>query len=104
MASGSCVVLDKQAAQPPVTTVNGTAVTLFSYLLLGGTLRATDEIWVQTAFKHITGNTSTTYAFAFGSASLEVNTPSGSGTSDVHRSGASRRPKENINKINRIKV
>jgi len=80
------VILDKQGVQPPVTTVSGTAVTLFSYVLPGGALGPTDEIWVQTAFKHTTGKTSTTYAFAFGSASVSVNTSAGSGTSawDVH--------------------
>lgn len=84
--AADAVILDKQSVQPPVTTVNGSAVTLFSYVLPGGTLGPTDEIWVQTAFKHTTGKTSTTYAFAFGSASMSVNTSAGSGTSawDVH--------------------
>jgi len=85
-SAGSAVILDKQGVQPPVTTVDGSAVTLFSYGLPGGTLGPTDEIWVQTAFKHTTGSTSTTYAFAFGSASVSVNTSTKSGTSawDVH--------------------
>jgi len=84
--ASSGVILDKQGVQPPVTTVDGSAVTLFSYVLPGGTLGPTDEIWVQTAFKHTTGTTSTTYAFAFGSASVSVNTSTKSGTSawDVH--------------------
>jgi hypothetical protein len=86
MATASIVILSKQGVQPPVTTVNGTAVTLFSFTLAGGSLGASDEIWVQTAFKHTTGSASTAYAFAFGATSATVNTSSGAGTSawDVH--------------------
>jgi hypothetical protein len=86
MATASGIILDKQGALPPVTTVNGTPVTLFSYILPGGTLGATDEIWVQTAFKHTTGSASTAYNFAFGATSGTVNTSTGAGTSawDVH--------------------
>ena len=84
MATG--VILTKLGVQPPVPTVNGTAVTLFSFVLPAGTLGANDEVWVQTAFKHTTGSTSTAYSFAFGSASVVVNTSAGAGTSswDVH--------------------
>jgi hypothetical protein len=86
MAGASCIVLDKQGTLPPVTTVNGSAVTLFSFVLAAGTLGASDEIWIQTAFKHTTGSTSTVYSFAFGAASVVVNTSAGAGTSgwDVH--------------------
>ena len=79
-------ILFKQTVQPPVTTVNGSAVTLFSFVLPGNTLGPTDEVWIQTAFKHTTGSTSTAYSFAFGSTSVVVNTSAGSGTSswDVH--------------------
>lgn len=83
-------ILFKQGVQPPVTTVSGVAVTLFSFVLPGGTLGASDEVWIQTAFKHTTGTTSTAYSFAFGSASVVVNTSAGSGTSswDVHVSNS----------------
>lgn len=79
-------ILFKQGVQSPVTTVNGVAVTLFSFVLPGNTLGVTDEIWIQTAFKHTTGSTSTAYSFAFGSHSVVVNTSTGAGTSawDVH--------------------
>ena len=79
-------ILFKQGVQSPVTTVSGVAVTLFSFVLPGNTLGASDEVWIQTAFKHTTGSTSTAYSFAFGSASVVVNTSAGSGTSswDVH--------------------
>lgn len=84
MATG--VILTKLGVQPPVTTVNGSAVTLFSFVLTGGTLGASDEVWIQTAFKHTTGSTSTAYSFAFGASSVVVNTSAGAGTSawDVH--------------------
>jgi hypothetical protein len=84
MATG--VILFKQGVQPPVTTVSGVPVTLFSFVLVGGTLGANDEVWVQTAFKHTTGSTSTAYSFAFGATSVVVNTSAGAGTSgwDVH--------------------
>jgi len=86
MATASCIILNKQSVLPPVTTVSGSPVTLFSFVLLGGTLGASDEIWVQTAFKHTTGTTSTVYSFAFGATSVVVNTSAGVGTSawDVH--------------------
>jgi hypothetical protein len=86
MATAGIIILSKQGTLPPVTTVNGSAVTLFSYTLPGGSLGATDEIWVQTAFKHTTGSTSTAYSFAFGATSAVVNTSAGAGTSgwDVH--------------------
>jgi hypothetical protein len=86
MATASIIILSKQGTLPPVTTVNGSPVTLFSYTLPGGSLGATDEIWVQTAFKHTTGSTSTAYSFAFGPTSVVVNTSAGAGTSgwDVH--------------------
>ena len=86
MAAASCIVLNKQGVLPPVTTVSGSAVTLFSYVLPGGSLGPSDEIWVQTAFKHTTGNTSNAYNFVFGGTSATVNTSAGAGTSgwDVH--------------------
>ena len=79
-------ILFKQGVQAPVTTVNGTPVTLFSFVLPGERSAQADEVWIQTAFKHTTGSTSTAYSFAFGSASVVVNTSAGSGTSswDVH--------------------
>jgi hypothetical protein len=79
-------ILFKQSVQPPVTTVNGTPVTLFSFVLPANTLGSTDEVWIQTAFKHTTGSTSTAYSFAFGGTSVVVNTSAGAGTSswDVH--------------------
>jgi hypothetical protein len=79
-------LLFKQGVLSPITTVNGVAVTLFSFVLPGGTLGTNDEVWIQTAFKHTTGSTSTAYNFAFGSHSVVVNTSAGSGTSawDVH--------------------
>jgi hypothetical protein len=79
-------ILFKLGVQSPVTTVNNTPVTLFSFVLPGGTLGPTDEVWIQTSFKHTTGTTSTAYSFAFGSHSVVVNTSAGTGTSswDVH--------------------
>jgi len=50
MAAASCIILNKQTVPPPVTTVNGTAVTLFSFVLPANTLGASDEVWIQTAF------------------------------------------------------
>ncbi len=86
MAAASCIILDKLGVQAPVTTVSGSPVTLFSYVLPAATLGASDEIWVQTAFKHTSGSTSTAYSFAFGATSVTVNTSAGAGTSawDVH--------------------